>query len=91
MAVKCVRKYESGDGKLFDTQAEALGHDMQFKRMTKLRTALNDPRMSKSVDLIALDLSNDPKLAVQVRDALNGVLEYHRIYGKLKKPELAKA
>lgn len=81
MAIKTIRKFVAEDGHEFLTVGEAQVHNMQFKRMTKLREALHGVNPGTMV----LDLANDPARATIVRNALNGMLEFHRLYGKLKK------
>lgn len=85
MGIKRVSVYEASDGKQFPTIAEAQAHDACAKVMAKIRIALQNPKISGQVpSTLAIDLTNDPKIATDLRDALNKALEYHRNYGKLR-------
>lgn len=83
--VKAVTRYEASDGSLHDDITEARKHDALYKRMAEVKTILMNPRMGNSPNMICLELTNNPDAATKLRDALNGVLNFHRTYGKLRK------
>lgn len=83
MAVKAIRMYQSEDGKVHNTIDDALKHNACQKAMSSVKSALHDVGITNGI--LHMDLVNNVKAAVKLRDALNKTLDYHRRYGKLKK------
>lgn len=80
MTVKCVRRYQSSDGKLHESEKEARKHDAQFSLLTDIKMQLDAAGNNSSPSTTHISLLNKPELAVKMRDALNKVLDYHRNY-----------
>lgn len=93
MSVKCVRMYQSEDGKLFETVTEANKYNAQYKLLTNIKAVLHQAGYSTTdPGGVHISLLNKPELAAKLRDELNKVLEYHRNYtGKVKKKVVVKA
>ena len=86
MSIKSVRKYQSDDGKLHDSMQEAYKHNAQFKILDSMRNLLADS--AATTQTLPITLLNNPKIAAEVRDQMNKILDYHRRYtGKVKKKE----
>lgn len=86
MVVKCVRRYQSSDGKLHESEKDARKHDAQFSLLTDIKTQLDAAGNNTAPSTTHISLLNKPELAVKMRDTLNKVLEYHRVYtGKVAK------
>ena len=83
--VKAVTKYESTDGSLHDSMQDARKHDMMYKQMSAIKKVFLNPRMGNSAGSMTIELMNNVNLVTEMRDACNGVLNYHRTYGKLRK------
>lgn len=78
MTVKMVRKYEAGDGQLFDTMVQAQRHDAKQKVFNGIRAALSAASPGSSIGTLVPDLAGSVTKLTTLRDACNKGLEYHR-------------
>lgn len=85
MAIKAVTKYQSDDGTIHDDIVDARKHDSMQRALAGIRKAIALASPQSTVGTLSIDLLNYPEKAKGLRDALNKVLESHRLYGKLRK------
>lgn len=83
--VKAVTMYQSTDGKMHSSMDEARSHDALYKCMSTVKAILQSPRMGDHANMMSLEIVNNPKAALDLREACNKVLDFHRKYGKLRK------
>lgn len=90
MPVTAVKTYQTTDGKLHPTYEAAREHEAKFhrderakkshrKHMEKIYKIFEkSTTVSGAISNVAMDLMNKPAMTKELRDALNGVLDYQR-------------
>lgn len=80
--IQVVRMYKAEDGSHHATIEQAHAHNAQYKCLTQMREIFRNLSVNPHIGLM-----NNPEYALQMRDAMNKVLDYHRRYKGYKMPK----
>lgn len=81
-SIQSVRMYKAEDGSLHSTMEAAYAHNAQYKCLSQMREIFRNLSVNPHIGLM-----NNPEIAIQMRDAMNKVLDYHRRYKGYKMPK----